>query len=418
MTFDRVAVVEDALDALLADLAPAASPLLPGEPLRSGSGLTARRAVELFEDQVLSRQVDRAARELKKTNRSFHTIGGAGHENNAVLGAQLRITDPAFLHYRSGGFMMARARQLPGSTPAFDALLGIVASREDPIAQGRHKVWGSRPLWVPPQTSTIASHLPKAVGMAFSLARARRLGLAEEIPPDAVVMTSFGDATVNHATALAAFNTARYGARIGLPMPILFVCEDNQTGISVPTPEGWIEATFSNQPHLHYRRAGGELDEIWDAVAEAVHVVRAAREPLFLHLDVVRLWGHAGSDAEHAYRSADEITAIEQADPLLRNARRLAASRSRNARPAPRPGRATSASASGLPPRRRPAGRASAPRPRSPPPWRRTTRSGFGLASQSLGWMTTNDAPPSAGRSPRTPPSPRRGPWRATSTRR
>jgi 2-oxoisovalerate dehydrogenase E1 component len=322
MTFDRVGVVEDALDALLAELQPT-PPIGPDAALRAGSGLTARVAVELFEDQVVSRQVDRAARELKKTNRSFHTIGGAGHENDAVLGAQLRITDPGFLHYRSGGFMMARARQLPGSTPAFDALLGVVASREDPIAQGRHKVWGSRPLWIPPQTSTIASHLPKAVGMAYALARARRMGLADELPPDAIVMASFGDASVNHATALSAFNTARYGARIGLPMPILFVCEDNQTGISVPTPEGWIEATFSSQPHLHYRRAGGEVDEIWDAVAEAIHVVRSAREPLFLHLDVVRLWGHAGSDAEHGYRSADEIAETERADPLLRNARRL-----------------------------------------------------------------------------------------------
>jgi len=324
MTFDRVAVVEDALDGLLTGLTPAAR-LEPDAPLRPGSTLTARGAVELFEDQVTSRQLDVAARRLKKTNRSFHTVTGAGHENNAVLGAQLRITDPAFLHYRSGGFMMARARQMPGSTPAFDALLGIVASREDPIAQGRHKVWGSRPLWVPPQTSTIASHLPKAVGMAFSLARARRLGLGEELPPDAIVMCSFGDATVNHATALAAFNTARYGARIGLPMPILFVCEDNQTGISVPTPEGWLAETFSTQTHLHYRHASGEIDEVWDRVTEAIRLVRSAREPLFLHLDVVRLWGHAGSDAEQVYRSLDEIAATESHDPLLRNARRLVA---------------------------------------------------------------------------------------------
>jgi len=322
MTFDRVAVVEDALDGLLTGLTPAAR-LEPDAPLRPGSTLTARGAVELFEDQVTSRQLDVAARRLKKTNRSFHTIGGAGHENNAVLGAQLRITDPSFLHYRSGGFMMARARQLPGSTPAFDALLGIVASREDPIAQGRHKVWGSRPLWVPPQTSTIASHLPKAVGMAFSLARARRLGVGDELPPDAIVMCSFGDATVNHATALAAFNTARYGARIGLPMPILFVCEDNQTGISVPTPKGWLAETFSTQAHLHYRHASGEIDEVWDAVEEAIRLVRSAREPVFLHLEVVRLWGHAGSDAEQVYRSLDEIAATESHDPLLRNARRV-----------------------------------------------------------------------------------------------
>ena len=323
MTFDRVAIVEAALDAYLSQAA-ASETRLPGTaPLREGSGLTVRKAMELFEDQLLSRQLDVAARELKKTNRSFYTISSAGHENNAVIGAQLRISDPAFLHYRSGGLMMARARQLPGSTPSFDALLGIVASRDDPIAQGRHKVWGSRPLWVPPQTSTIASHLPKAMGLAFSLARARRLGVATDLPDDAIVLCSFGDASANHATALAAINTARYAVRLGLPMPILFVCEDNQTGISVPTPDGWIASSFGHMEHLRYDLADGEIDEVWDTVADAVRFVRGARRPAFLHLPTVRLWGHAGSDAEQSYRSADEIAATESRDPLLRNARRL-----------------------------------------------------------------------------------------------
>jgi 2-oxoisovalerate dehydrogenase E1 component len=326
MTFDRVPIVLGALDAFLqqamADPQPPAA-LDPEAPLHPGGSLTRRKAVELWEDQLASREIDAAARELKKSDRSFYTIGSAGHENNAVLGAQLRITDPAFLHYRSGGFMLARSRQLPGSTPVFDALLGIVASAEEPIAGGRHKVWGSRPLWVPPQTSTIASHLPKAMGLAFSLARARRLGVATELPDDAVVYCSFGDASVNHATALSAINTARYGARIGLPMPILFVCEDNGTGISVPTPEGWIAETFGDQPHLRYWRAEGELDEIWEVAAEAIHFVRHARQPGFLHLPTVRLWGHAGSDAEHVYRPLNEIAAVEASDPLLRNAQRL-----------------------------------------------------------------------------------------------
>ena len=323
MTFDRVAIVEAALDAVLLHSRPAVVPLAGDEALRPGSGLGARKAVELFEDQVLSRELDVAARELKKTNRSFYTIGSAGHENNVVLGAQLRIDDPAFLHYRSGALMMARARQLPGSTPAFDTLLGIVASREDPIAQGRHKVWGSRPLWVPPQTSTIASHLPKAMGLAFSLARARRLGVALDVPDDAIVACSFGDASANHATALSAINTARYAVQIGLPMPILFICEDNGTGISVPTPDGWIEQTFSRMQHLRYDPADGEIDEVWDAVAAAIHYVRGARRPAFLHLRTVRLWGHAGSDAEQVYRTLAEINANEARDPLLRNARRL-----------------------------------------------------------------------------------------------
>lgn len=323
MTFDRVPIVEAALDAALADLEAAPISLPPGAPVRDGSTLTAAAAVALFEDAALSRAIDAAARELKKTNRSFYTIGSAGHEINVVLGAQLRITDPAFLHYRSGALMMARARQLPGSTPAFDTLLGVVASSEDPIAQGRHKVWGSRALWVPPQTSTIASHLPKATGLAFSLARARRMGVAPELPADALVLASFGDASANHATALAGINTARYAARLGLPCPVLFVCEDNGTGISVPTPSGWIAETFGSLAHLRYVVAEGEIDEVWDTVAAVIEEVRHRRTPAFLHLATVRLWGHAGSDAEHTYRDAAEIAATEARDPLIRIARRL-----------------------------------------------------------------------------------------------
>src|SRR5688500_5668194 len=99
---NRVAVVEQNLDRYLETAPPADHRLPPGAPLRDGSGLTARKAVELFEDQVLSRALDVAARELKRTNRSFYTISSAGHENNAVLGALLRLDDPCFLHYRSG----------------------------------------------------------------------------------------------------------------------------------------------------------------------------------------------------------------------------------------------------------------------------------------------------------------------------
>ena len=323
MTWDRVTIVEQQLDTELNAARPVTDRLAPGAPLQPGTSLSAAAARALFEDQVGSRQLDVAARELKKTDRSFYTIGSAGHENNAVVGARLRLTDPAFLHYRSGAFVLARARQVPGATPTLDTLLGAVASSDDPIAQGRHKVWGSHAMWIPPQTSTIASHLPKAMGLAFSLARSRRIGVSHGLPDDAVVACSFGDASANHATALSAINTARYAVRLGLAMPLLLICEDNDTGISVPTPEGWIAATFGQQPHLRYVRADGELDEVWDAVGEAIDHVRVTRQPAFLHLRTIRLWGHAGSDAEQTYRSVAQIARVEEQDPLVRNARRL-----------------------------------------------------------------------------------------------
>jgi 2-oxoisovalerate dehydrogenase E1 component len=325
MSTSRVEIVEQNLDLYLSGAArlPPRPPLPAGAPLTAGGVLPAGLAVQLFADQALSRALDVAARELKKTNRSYYTISSAGHENNVVLGELLRGSDPCFLHYRSGALMMARARKLPGEDPIMDTLLGVCASKDDPIAQGRHKVWGSRRLWVPPQTSTIASHLPKATGFAFALSRAKMLGIAGELPADAIVCCSFGDASTNHATALTGINAARYARRRGTAMPILFVCEDNDIGISVETPPRWIRDTYGEQKYLRYFEAEGELDQIYAIAHAAVDACRSSRGPVFLHLHCVRLWGHAGSDVETTYRTVQEIESIEARDPLLCNARRL-----------------------------------------------------------------------------------------------
>ena len=311
------------LDRVLRETAPARERIARDAPLREGSRLRASVALALFEDQLRSRELDAAARALRAEKRGFYTIQSAGHEQNAVLGELLSVTDPCLLHYRSGALMMARARRFSRRSPLIDTLLSIQASREDPIAHGRHKVWGSRELWVVPQTSTIASQLPRAVGTAFAHARAQRLGLATPLPHDAIVCCSFGDASTNHATALAGFHAARYARRAGQPLALLFVCEDNGLGISVETPPRWIERNFAGSPHLEYVRASGELDEIFDAAARAIALCRAERRPVFLHLETVRLFGHAGSDVELAYRTLDAIAADEARDPLARNAAHL-----------------------------------------------------------------------------------------------
>ena len=323
MSINRVTVVEGNLDQVLAEAQPAARPLGPDERLSPNSTLTAGQARELFEDQLLSRALDVVGRELKAEGLGYYTISSAGHEQNAVLGAQLRLTDPCLLHYRSGGLMMARQRLRPGSTPLFDTLLSLCASSDDPVCEGRHKVWGSRDLWVPPQTSTIASHVPKAIGLAFSMARARRLGIDTDLPGDSIVCCSFGDASANHATALAGVNSARYAFRRKKPTPVLFVCEDNQRGISVDTPRRWIQDFFSSLPHLAYFSAKGTLEEIWETTRQAIQTCRATRGPVFLRLSCVRLWGHAGTDLETAYRSMADIEEAEAKDPILANARHL-----------------------------------------------------------------------------------------------
>ena len=319
----RVEIVQNSLHQYLASAEAPAVKLAPGDPVRAGSSLTVERALEIFEDQITSRLLDVAARELKRRNQGFYTISSAGHENNAIVGALLRLDDPCFLHYRSGALMAARSRKLPGVDCVFDTLLSFCASSDDPISEGRHKVWGSHPLWVPPQTSTIASHLPKAAGMAFALRQARKMGRAQDLSDDSIVYCSFGDASANHATALAGINAARYTVRRGGAAPILFACEDNGIGISVETPRNWIHDCFRDQSHLQYFEANGTLDEIWDVTETAIDHCRRSRAPVFLHLHVTRLWGHAGTDVETTYRTVEEIAAQEAKDPLLANARRL-----------------------------------------------------------------------------------------------
>ena len=288
------------------------------DALRDGSSLTVGDCLALFDAQVGSRHLDLAARWLRSHGNGYYTVGSSGHEGNAAVAAALRPTDPALLHYRSCGFFLTRAAAVGGRDALRDVLLGLVAAVEEPIAGGRHKVFGRYDLNVIPQTSTIASHLPRAVGVAFSIARAKKLGVVCPWPDDAVTVCSFGDASVNHSTAVGAINAALHSAYQGVPMPLLFVCEDNGIGISVKTPRGWIQRTYGNRDGLRYFDADGcDVAATYDAAAAAASWVRAHRRPAFLHLQMVRLMGHAGSDYEPAYRRPEEIAADFDRDPVL-----------------------------------------------------------------------------------------------------
>ncbi|CRZ15110.1 dehydrogenase E1 component subunit alpha/beta [Mycolicibacterium neworleansense] len=280
----------------------------------------------LFDAQLGSRHLDLAARRLRSQGKGFYTIGSSGHEGNAAVAAALRPTDPALLHYRSGGFYLARAAQVDGSDPLRDVLLGLVAATAEPISGGRHKVFGRHDLNIIPQTSTIASHLPRAVGVAFSIARTRKLGVVCPWPDDAVTVCSFGDASANHSTTAGAVNAALHAAYQGLPMPLLFVCEDNGIGISTPTPRGWIARAYGDRAGLRYVAADGcDLVDALESARAAADWVRHERKPAFLHLRTVRLMGHAGTDYEQSYRRPAEILSDYERDPVLNTARTLVA---------------------------------------------------------------------------------------------
>ena len=287
--------------------------------------LTPDLAVQAFRAGCLTRALDRQSRVMQRAGQGFYTIGSSGHEGLASVALALRPTDMAFLHYRDAAFQIARAGQVPGQNPTWVMLLSFALSSDDPISGGRHKVLGSLPLMIPPQTSTIASHLPKAVGAAYSVGAARRHRPEHALlPEDAIIYCSFGDASANHSTAQGAFNTAQWTSYQSIPLPLLLVCEDNGIGISTKTPKGWIEATFSARPGLKYFKADGlDLYDTFRVAQEAADYVRRRRKPAFLHLRTIRLYGHAGADVPTTYLSRYEVEAEEANDPLLHSVRLL-----------------------------------------------------------------------------------------------
>ena len=281
--------------------------------------------ISIFESQILSRHIDLKARLLKDEGKCFYTIGSSGHEGNAAFGNVFPYTDTAFLHYRSGPFFLERSKQVDGTTPLYDMALSFMASSDDPISGGRHKVIGSKLLNIPPQTSTIASHLPKAVGMAFSIDLSKNLNISDQgSDNNSIVLCSFGDASVNHASALSAFNTASWIVNKGGHVPIVFICEDNGIGISVKTDENWIEENFKNRPGIKYIKSDGL--HLLDLIINSRKVEKSCRinrKPIFLHMKTVRLMGHAGSDVEIGYQKIKDIENAEFNDPILHSSRIL-----------------------------------------------------------------------------------------------
>ncbi|AQZ50893.1 dehydrogenase E1 component subunit alpha/beta [Martelella mediterranea] len=288
--------------------------------------LSREGAVSLFRSGCLCRALDRTSRKMQEEKQGFYTIGSSGHEGMAAVAAALRPTDMAFLHYRDAAFQIHRASQVPGQSVTWDMLLSFACSAEDPISGGRHKVLGSKILAIPPQTSTIASHLPKAVGAAYSIGLARRHPPEHKVlEDDGIVMCSFGDASSNHSTAQGAFNAAQWTDYQSVPLPLLFVCEDNGIGISTRTPKGWIAATFSARPGLKYFACDGlDIFDTYRVARAAAHYVRTRRKPAFLHIRTIRLYGHAGADVATTYLSRDFVEAEEANDPLLHTVRLLA----------------------------------------------------------------------------------------------
>ena len=269
-------------------------------------------ARELFASQLYCRIIDVEAHELRARNEGYYTICSAGHEGNVALGHLTRPTDPALLHYRSGAFFLARARHsgmhdVIGPPPgALELLLSLAASADDPIAGGRHKVFGSVRWGIPPQTSTIASHLPKAVGMAVAIDRAARIRARHDTrgpAPEGVVATEAdhacgtqwpacnggfaaggGHAEIQVAHRMLAYTVAALalalfvlalrgkGPRLAGSLPLLAVLVQSGFGIAIVLVGG-DSRTHEILAGLHVGGAGA----VWAALVALAALARPAK---------------------------------------------------------------------------------------------------------------------------------------------
>jgi 2-oxoisovalerate dehydrogenase E1 component len=291
-------------------------------------GLDRETLLRIYRIMFLSRKLDDREIQLKRQNKIFFQISGAGHE--AVLTAAGLCLKPGYdwfyPYYRDRALCLAL-----GVTP-FEMLLQSLGAKDDPASSGRQMPshWGHQALNIVTQSSPTGTQFLQAVGAAeaslyfadfpraLAQAQSAPLGHAVRHRPDEVVYVSAGDGTTSQGEFFEALNTA-----CNKKLPVFFLIEDNGYAISVPrevqTPGGSISRLLTGYPHLLLLECDGtDPLESYAACRQAVEYCRARRGPALVHAHVTRPYSHSLSDDERLYKTDAERQEEARRDCLSR----------------------------------------------------------------------------------------------------
>ena len=291
-----------------------ASAATSAAPASGPTPLTREQLLAAYRTMLLSRRVDDKEVQLKRQNKIFFQISGAGHE--AVLTA-------AGLVFRAGydwfyTYYRDRALCLALGMTATEMLYAAVGAAADPSSGGRQMPshWGHKALNIASSSSPTGTQFLQGVGAAEASLRAKLLGITDGFGGDEVVFVSTGDGTTSQGEFWESMNTAS-----NLKLPVVYVVEDNGYAISVPvevnTAGGSISDLVATFPDLHVERVDGcDLLASYEAVWRAVAHARARRGPALVHAKVIRPYSHSLSDDETLYRPQEERDDDARRDPL------------------------------------------------------------------------------------------------------
>jgi 2-oxoisovalerate dehydrogenase E1 component len=301
----------------------------PAKTEKTYEGLTRQQLVQMYRLMYLSRRLDDREILLKRQQKIFFQISGAGHEALTVAaGFALKPGyDWFYAYYRDRALCLAL-----GATP-YEQLLQAVGAADDPSSGGRQMPshWGYKKLNIVTRSSPTGTQFLQSVGCAeagryFSRhpeAAKKYEGDYREFKDvvfqgDEVVYCSAGDGTTSEGEFWEAMNSA-----CNLKLPLLFVIEDNQYAISVPvevqTAGGSISKLLSGFPNLLIQECDG-TDPVasYAAIKRAAEYCRSGKGPALIHGHVIRPYSHSLSDDERLYRPESERQKDAQRDPITR----------------------------------------------------------------------------------------------------